>query len=521
MYSNDKGMWVSDLGNGNYKNPVLFADYSDPDVIRTGDDFFMVASSFTYFPGMPVLHSKDLVNWKVVSYAVKSLPFKCYDLPQHGKGVWAPSIRFHDGKYWVYFATPDEGIFMANTENPFGEWSDVVLVKEAKGWIDPCPLWDDDGNAYLVHAFARSRCGIKSILDVNKMSPDGTKLLDDGIRVFDGRITQPTIEGPKFYKRNGYYYILAPAGGVRPGWQTALRSKNIYGPYEEKVVMHQGDSKITGPHQGGLVELENGENWFVHFQDLNAYGRITHLQPVQWVDDWPLMGIDTNNDFVGEPVLEYKKPSVSAKTEICVPDTSDNFTGSSLRLQWQWQAHANSDFYDLKDEMLKLYALPIPSGRPLLCDAPNVLCQLMQSPNFEVTAKIYPHFVNDGDCAGIAVTGGNYYCIRIEKSGDKLYIKQANYEYENDTSESENQTACNAVRIADSDKVYFKIKVEFEGQISFYVSYDGEEFSKIGYTVPYSVSRKSWVGGRIGLFCVNMNGNEGNGYADFEYIKFD
>ena len=145
MFNETKGKWISDLGNGMYKNPILFSDYSDPDVIRVGDDFFMVASSFTYFPGLPVLHSKDLVNWQIISYAVNKLPFECYDVPQHGKGVWAPAIRYHNGMFYVYFATPDEGIFMSKTDNPFGEWGTVIQVKEAKGWIDPCPFWDDDG----------------------------------------------------------------------------------------------------------------------------------------------------------------------------------------------------------------------------------------------------------------------------------------------------------------------------------------------------------------------------------------
>ena len=218
-------MWILDLGNGTYKNPIVYADYSDPDVIRVGEDFFMTASSFNFSPGLPILHSKDLVNWKVVSYALERMPYPQYDLPQHGKGVWAPALRYHDGTYYIYFGAPDEGVFMVKTKDPFGKWEKPVLVKAAHGWIDTCPFWDEDGKAYLIHAFAKSRCGVKSILHINQMSSDGTKLLDEGTLVVDGRMDNPTIEGPKLYKRNGYYYIFAPAGGVEHGWQMSIALK--------------------------------------------------------------------------------------------------------------------------------------------------------------------------------------------------------------------------------------------------------------------------------------------------------
>ena len=244
-------VWVADKGDGTYKNPILHADYSDPDAIRVGDDFYLTASSFNTSPGLPILHSKDLVNWELINYVfLRQKPYDVFDKPQHGGGVWAASIRYHDGEFYIFYPDPDFGIYMTKAKNPAGAWSEPVLIKSGKGWIDPCPLWDDDGNAYLVSAFAGSRAGIKSILIVSKMNTDGTKLLDDGVLVFDGHENQPTIEGPKFYKRNGFYYIFAPAGGVPTGWQLILRSKNIYGHYEEKIVLAQGNTAINGPHQG-------------------------------------------------------------------------------------------------------------------------------------------------------------------------------------------------------------------------------------------------------------------------------
>ena len=300
-------VWQPDNGDGTYKNPVLYADYSDPDVVGNGGDYFLTSSSFNSVPGLPILHSRDLVNWQIVNHALPRLYDKAFDKPQHGNGVWAPSFRFHDGWYYIYWGDPDRGIYMVRTQDPRQEWSEPVLVKKAYGNIDPCPLWDDDGKVYMVHAFAHSRAGVNSILTVVELSADGTKAIDKGWIVFDGHGEHGTVEGPKFYKRNGYYYIFAPAGGVPTGWQLVLRSRRVRGPYEARTVLAQGPTNINGPHQGGWVDTPDGKSWFLHFQDANAYGRIVHLQPVRWVDDWPVMGEDPDGDGVGQPVPSHTK----------------------------------------------------------------------------------------------------------------------------------------------------------------------------------------------------------------------
>lgn len=166
----------------------------------------------------------------------------------------------------------------------------LILLISGKGLIDPSPLWDDDGRAYIVYAYALSRSGINTILVVQEMKPDASEMVGDPVLAFDGHDGHRVVEGPKFHKKDDTYYILAPAGGVTEGWQLALRSDHVFGPYEEKVVLHQGSTNINGPHQGGLVELDSGEPWFVHFQDKGVYGRIVHLNPVKWEDGWPLMG---------------------------------------------------------------------------------------------------------------------------------------------------------------------------------------------------------------------------------------
>ena len=254
LSQNDKksmDVWSPDLGNGKYKNPLIYADYSDLDVIRVGEDYDMISSSFSHFPGLPILHSKDLVNWKIVGHAVQQYPYPEFDKPQHGNAIWAPSIRYHNQEYYISFGDPDRGVFMTKAKNPGGPWEPLKLVGKALGWEDCCPLWDEAGKAYLVHAFVNSRCGIKHKLAISPMSPDGTWLIGKDSIIFDGTVTHPVLEGPKFYKRNGYYYIMAPAGGVKSGWQTVLRSKNVYDPYEDKITLERESTNINGQHFSG------------------------------------------------------------------------------------------------------------------------------------------------------------------------------------------------------------------------------------------------------------------------------
>jgi beta-xylosidase len=383
--------WMPDLGTGHYRNPVIFADYSDPDVVRVGSDFYLVASSFNVVPALPVLHSRDLVNWTIVGHAVPRLPSPRYDVPQHGMGVWAPSLRYHAGKYWIYFGDPDLGIFMTTASNPRGPWEPLTLVHDARGWIDPCPLWDDDGRVYLVHAWAKSRAGFNSVLTVRQLTPDGRRLADDtATNVFDGAVRHPTIEGPKFYKRNGHYYIFAPAGGVANGWQTVLRSKSVLGPYEDRVVLARGNTPVNGPHQGGWVEAPNGSSWFVHFQDRGSYGRIVHLQPMTWRDDgWPVMGSDADADGTGEPVDSYTKP-VQTSASPAAPQTSDEFNGRDLGLQWQWQANPQRGWWSLNANpgVLRLFSQPIPAEGTNLWAAPQLLMQKLPAERFDATASV-------------------------------------------------------------------------------------------------------------------------------------
>lgn len=234
---------------------------------------------------------------------------------------------------------------MVKTRDPYGEWDKPVLVKAGKGMIDPCPLWDDDGRVYLAHAWAGSRAKFNSVLTVCELNKEGTKVISDPVLVFDGNDgVNHTIEGAKFYKRNGFYYLFAPAGGVVSGWQLVMRSKNVYGPYEPRIVMAQGKTDINGPHQGGWVDTPAGESWFLHFQDKGAYGRVLHLNPMKWINDWPVIGVDKDGDGCGDPVSRYRKPKTGKTYPIETPVESDEFDTRKLGLQWEWHANYQDVF---------------------------------------------------------------------------------------------------------------------------------------------------------------------------------
>ncbi|MBD0372697.1 MAG: glycoside hydrolase 43 family protein [Pyrinomonadaceae bacterium] len=510
-------VWVADRGDGSYQNPIIHADYSDPDVIRVGEDFYMTASSFNASPGLPVLHSKDLVNWSLIGYALaRQPPFDVYSRPQHGNGVWAPSIRYHNGEFYIYYPDPDYGIYMVKARNPAGPWSEPLLIKEAKGWIDPCPLWDTDGNAYLVSAMAASRSGIKSILIVSRMTSDGTRLLDEGVMVFDGHDKHPTLEGPKFYKRNGYYYIFAPAGGVSMGWQLALRSKNVYGPYEGRVVLAQGKTTINGPHQGAWVDTQTGEDWFIHFQDKGAYGRVVHLQPMKWINDWPSIGIDADGDGTGEPVLTYKKPNVGKRWPIQTPADSDEFNAAGLGLQWQWQANRqpNWAFPTGSFGFLRLFNVPLPEGSNFW-DVPNLLLQKFPAPEFTATTKLTFTARTDDEETGLVVMGLDYAYVSVKKRPEGLVV------YETIVKDAEKGGKVKESRgaLLSSNTFYLRVKVSKTATCNFSYSTDGVSFSTIGE--PFTAREGKWIGAKVGLFAVRRGKTRETGYADFDWFRVE
>jgi beta-xylosidase len=511
-------VWVADNGDGTFKNPVIHADFSDPDAVRVGDDFYMTASSFNAAPGLPVLHSKDLVNWTVVGYALaRQPPFDVFDKPQHGNGVWAPAIRYHEGEFYIYYPDPDCGIYLVKAKDAAGPWSEPVLVKGAKGWIDPCPLWDEDGRAYLVTGVAASRSGVKSVLVVSRMTPDGTRLLDEGTIVFDGHDKHPTVEGPKFYKRGGYYYIFAPAGGVETGWQLALRSRNVYGPYEEKIVLAQGKSPVNGPHQGAWVETQTGEHWFLHFQDKGPYGRVVHLQPMRWANDWPVMGTDADGDGTGEPVLRFKKPNVGRAWPVVTPPDSDEFDEPWLGLQWQWQANPQPNWAFPTGGLgyLRVINVPLPEGHKNLWDVPSLLLQKFPAPEFTATTKLTFTPRTDDERTGLLVMGLDYAHLSVKKRPEGLFVSQVVCK-DADKQGAEREGAGVALK---GGTVYLRVKVSGGAVCNFSFSEDGKTFKPVGE--PFNARQGRWVGAKIGVFASRVGRGRENGYADFDWFRFE
>ena len=500
-----------------YQNPILYADYTDPDVIRVGEDYYMVASSFTYLPGVPLLHSKDLVHWEIINYCVPSLPFEKYNKPSHGSGTWAPSIRYHEGTFFVFVPLPDEGIFVARSKDPYGEFQ-LNCLHEAKGWIDPCPLWDEDGKAYMVFAYARSRCGIKHRLDLVEIDPECTRLLSDPVTIFDGEQLGPTTEGPKFYRHEGWYYILMPSGGVATGWQSALRSKSVYGPYEYKIVMHQGNTQVNGPHQGGWVTGTDGRHWFVHFQDVIELGRITHLQPMCFNGGWPFIGSELNGDGIGEPVEEWHMPA-EGMPEYAIAQ-SDEFQEDKLGLQWQWQANPNPDNYSLAGHKgLRLFCRANEGRENLLWYAPNALTQIPQHQALSMTAKISLNGDKNGDLAALGMIGQRYAYAGLMKTdeGNRLVLytgKVINKEYE---GEAEEQLEVSVPY--DDQQVYLRMELSEDKTYRFAWSKDGIRYTRLGQCQP--LFRATWTGAKLCLWSANKENQNSEGYGEYDFVHIE
>ena len=523
-------VWASDEGNGMYRNPVLHADYSDPDVCVVGEDYFLTASSFNCTPGLPILHSKDLVNWKIVNYALKKVePVEYYNEARHGKGIWAPSIRFHEGMYYIYWGDPDFGIFMVKTRDPYGEWDKPVLVKAGKGMIDPCPLWDDDGRVYLAHAWAGSRAKFNSVLTVCELNKEGTKVISDPVLVFDGNDgVNHTIEGAKFYKRNGFYYLFAPAGGVVSGWQLVMRSKNVYGPYEPRIVMAQGKTDINGPHQGGWVDTPAGESWFLHFQDKGAYGRVLHLNPMKWVNDWPVIGVDRDGDGCGDPVSRYRKPKTDKTYPIETPVESDEFDTRKLGLQWEW--HANyQDVFGFTTNMgyARIYGHELSSHFKNFWEVPNLLMQKFPAEEFTATAKLKVSAKDDGQLSGLIVMGWDYSWIGVEKQGEKFLLKQAICK----DAEQGNLEQVSTLAVLEPSKkfeaglfpnfereIYIRVRVGKEAYCRFSYSLDGKKFTEAGTL--FKARQGKWIGAKVGIFSVTPHGKE-RGWVDVDWFHVE
>lgn len=517
-------VWNPDLGNGMYKNPVINADYSDPDVVCVGDDYYMTASSFNCIPGLPILHSKDLVNWELIGHAVTKLqPKAVFDRPSHGNGVWAPCISYHNGEFYIYWGDPDYGVFMVKTKDPAGKWEDPVCVIPGKGMIDTSPLWDEDGRVYLVNGWANSRNRFASVITVRELNAEGTKAISDPVIVFDGNGTENrTCEGPKFYKRNGWYWVMFPAGGVPTGFQVAMRSQSPFGPYEAKKVLAQGKSKINGPHQGAWIHTQYGEDWFMHFQDKEAYGRVVHLQPVTWKDNWPVMGKVPSKGYCGEPYETYKMPKAASHVNMN-PVESDEFNKPKLGLQWQW--HANyQQWFGMPTSMgvMRIYTY---KSNATIWNVPNLLLQKTPADNFTATAKLQLTAKDQGQMGGIIMMGLDYSALVVKRVGNEFELQQITCHMADKKGEEEVKVLA-TLKPTSVDKidyqpaihefVYMRMVVK-AGNMQFFFSKDGKKYEQVGDE--FTMREGKWIGAKIGMVAKEPGGKANRGWIDVDWFR--
>lgn len=521
-------VWSPDNGNGTYTNPVINADYSDPDVCVAGEDYYLTASSFNCIPGLPILHSKDLVNWEIVGHAVKELePKQEFDRPSHGNGIWAPSIRYHNGEFYIYWGDPDYGVFMVKAKDPAGEWSKPLCVIPGKGLIDTTPLWDDDGRCYLVNAYANSRSRFASVIAIRELSADGTKPIGNPVIIYDGNGTESrTCEGPKIYKRDGWYWVMFPAGGVPTGFQVAMRSKNPFGPYESKVVLAQGKTKINGPHQGAWVHTKFGEDWFLHFQDKEAYGRVVHLQPVTWKDNWPVMGIDKDGDYCGEPVTTYRKPKTSGKVQVVNPAESDEFSDTRLGLQWQWHANYNETFgMPTAFGSYRVYTHKVSEKFQNLWEVPNLLLQKTPADKFTATTKIRFTSKDQNQTGGLLMMGLDYSGLVVKRVGNDFQLLQISCKSA-DKGKPQTEQLIATLKPTAVDQIdyqpgthidiYMRMSVN-DGKMHFSYSLDGKRYTKCG--TEFTMREGKWIGAKIGFVAYEPGQKTNRGWIDADWFR--
>ena len=499
----------SDNGDGTYTNPVIAADFPDPDVIRVDSAYYMVNTTMFVFPGVTILKSYDLVNWQYCNNAVPRFNFSnCYDLEgcnRYGHGQWATSLKYNNGKFYLLFITLDEGGFICSTTKPEGPWE---ITKLPKGFYDPGFFFDDDGRIYVAHGYSE--------IHLTELDKSFAPLTKDSL-IIKGDIRRG-LEGTHVYKINGYYYLYCTYGGL-DGIQVAFRSKNIYGPYEEKVVMSE---KTHGPnfgiHQGALIQTQTREWWTMLFVDSGPFGRFPSLQPVTWVDGWPMVGVD------GHAVITYKKPNVGKVYPIEELPTSDQFNGAELGMQWGWNHNPDSTKWSLTEYpgYLRLKTVSVIDSFP---KARNTLTQRMfayYSDTLASTANIKMDFGNmkDGDVAGLAVFQDPYAYIGIRKVNGQNYVIMSNNGKTIDSSEVKGSTIyfrVSAIYGSGASHYFDGKAAPGTGTASFTYSLDNQSFGAIGSEFKMRFSLKIFTGNKFCLF--NYPTIATGGFVDFDWFR--
>jgi beta-xylosidase len=485
----------SDNMDGTYTNPLISADFPDPDVVQAGDTWYMVTTTMFVFPGVTILKSHDLVNWEYCANALPRFDMgKCYDLDscnRYRHGQWATSFKYHNGKFYLLFITLDEGGFLCTADKPEGPWQ---IKKLPKGFYDAGLFFDDDGRIYVAHGYSKINI---TELDTS-FAPKGNDSL-----VFTGDIRKG-LEGTHVYKINGYYYLYCTYGGL-DGIQVALRSKNIYGPYEEKVVIRDTTHGVNfGIHQGALIKTQTGEWWTILFVDSGPFGRFPSLQPVTWTDGWPMVGID------GKAVVTYKKPNVGKTYPVTTLPTSDEFNEKRLGMQWGLNHNPDPGKWSLtaRPGYLRLQTVKVVSN---LREARNTLTQRPFTyyaagiPTTMVT-KMDAAKMKEGDVAGLALFQDPYAYIAVKQMNGSKYVVMVN-----------NGKTVDSVSMNGSTVYLRTIASNSTAKASFEYSFDNKTFKPLGNELLMRFNLSIFTGNKGCLF--NYATKETGGYVDFDWFR--
>jgi beta-xylosidase len=517
----DQATWTADNGDGTFTNPLFYDEFSDPDLIRVGDDFYLTGTTMHAMPGLPVLHSKDLVNWEFLSYAVDKLDLgPAYRLQGgdiYGRGIWAPSFRYHDGVFYIFSNVNGETTQVFTATDPRGPWAHRQMKRS---FHDLSVLFDDDGKAWVVWGYRD--------LKIGQLNADLTDIVPGTERTLFDR-DAGMGEGSHLYKIDGRYFIISAwwDGRMR---MPAARADSLAGPWEvNKALSMDEDFGLAegyrlkdqdGPafdlvapnpeprgrmslHQGGVVRTPKGEWWGFSMLDYNSVGRLVALSPITWKDGWPYFGLPGN---LGRTPRTWVKPKTDAASPIRAPyERSDAFDGARLKPVWQWNHVPDDTHWSLTERpgFLRLRTLPAAS----FWDARNSLTQRAIGPRSQPTVVLDAAGLKDGDIAGLALLNMPYAWIGVERAGKDLAIVQ----FDKSTG-AKLSTPLAGSRIwlrADCDFLTEKARLRY--------STDGVAFKPVGAVFTTVFSLRTFQGVRYALFGYNTKGVEG-GHADFDSV---
>ncbi|WP_162847184.1 glycoside hydrolase family 43 protein [Mucilaginibacter gracilis] len=487
-----------DQHNGTYANPILPADFHDTDVIRVGSDYFLVSATNQLSPGILIMQSKDMVNWKIVGHAVNDITRISasynYDKLQ-GRGITASAIRYHDNEFLIYFTDPDEGVFMTSAGKISGPWSPLIQLIKGPGWGSPCPLWNDAGDAYL----AATNFADNYKVHLFKMANNGESITMPGNVIQQGKAAY----GGKLYKIKNYYYHFYSELTAEGRVLFAERSANVTGPYtEHHQLMHKADHE---PNQASMVQNEKGD-WYLIAQHSQARwdGRELSLLPVTWVNDWPVAGT-LAGDGIGEMAWTARKPATDPNATPI--QTSDDFSSKTLSPQWEWCFQPNAEKWSVTERAgyLRLYASKVPQPE-VIEKIPNVITQrpwrLEQS---IATVKFDIAHMTDGQIAAMCLFGKTTGIFGVKQNDNLRHI----YFSAGGITKQGLQ-----IEIAN---VWLRAIWDANGLAKFYYSTDGVNYDAFGDA--YSITNVDNDGAaKIGIY--TASDNESGGFIDIDWFHY-